>query len=541
MSEPIRVPPPQQSSAEDLVCSAESLFEFEDLDGAERIVRQVLSRYPDHLPAYALLVRLLEQRGQRRALCGALKLMLDLRPDDFELWLKLGRNQIATGDWDASMHAFRHARRLRPDDVEIASLLATACLLAQRVDQLRRAVEFMTGRFPEDAQTALLQGHLAKIDGDTSAACEAYKRALTRDNSLSSAMYNLADTSPPASDSQLARSMQQFVSRHDLKPADRANALFALGRIFEAERCTDSAFEYYRAANDAASEAMKLQGIVYDRAAEERRAAATHDLYAAAPRPSDSTFSSMIRPIFIVGMPRSGTSLVEQILAGHSLVAAGGELPLIPQLAAEFEGSAPDDRPDPLVVGDARVKCLTSLRQRYLEGCFNRNLDRPYMTDKLPHNFQSLGFIRLMFPDAVIVHCVRDPLATCWSLYRAHFSLHLPYSNSFDALAHQYGLYARVMRHWEQVLEPSPVRVVFENLTASPRTEIARLLRACGLTEERQCFEHASLNRPVFTASQVQVRRPITSDPVARWRLFERHLAPLREQLDRELEGLAHE
>ena len=182
----------------------------------------------------------------------------------------------------------------------------------------------------------------------------------------------------------------------------------------------------------------------------------------------------------------------------------------------------------PLDPTDAREReLLAEAREFYLDRLFDRELDAAYVTDKAPGNFARLGFLRLLFPDAVFVHSCRHPVATCWSLFTAHFGQHDPYYNSLPHLAHYYHWYERLMAHWRAVVRPSMVEISYEALVAEPQSELARLLSHVGLEWDERCMDLESNSRPVLTASYQQVRRPPYRSAIDRWRPYRAHLQDL--------------
>jgi len=190
-----------------------------------------------------------------------------------------------------------------------------------------------------------------------------------------------------------------------------------------------------------------------------------------------------------------------------------------PALSAITELNAADER-------DRRL--LLRMRTEYLDALFERDLDSDYVTDKLPANFMALGLVRVLFPDAVIVHCVRDPIATCWSLYTSHFDGHLSYYSSLDNLAHYYSrVYAPLMRHWSEICRLNIVNVNYEELVSNPEGGCRSLLTRCGLPWEDACLRVPDHKTAIYTSSLAQARRPIYTTSVARWRPFEGHLGPL--------------
>lgn len=338
------------------------------------------------------------------------------------------------------------------------------------------------------------------------------------------------DLKTPEPGHPLVKHVAGLIAQASLGDADRTNLGFALGRVFEAANRPDEAFTYYALANDAAQRVMAQRGIPYRPESTDEHVTRTLAQY-----PVQGTAAALdplpidLRLIFIVGMPRSGTTLIEQILGSHPRVKAGGELPFAVECERlhamrrkELELEGPVDTSDP-----RERELLFRLRELYLDRLFARDLDAEYVTDKLPGNFSRLGLIRCMFPDAVIVHCRRDPEATGWSLFTSNFALHEPYYNSLEHLAHFYRSYQRLMRHWGSALGLPIIEMRYEELVKSPERETRRLLAEAGLDWNEQCLAFHKSRRPIVTASSQQVRRGIYTSSLTRWRPYEARLTAL--------------
>ena len=243
-------------------------------------------------------------------------------------------------------------------------------------------------------------------------------------------------------------------------------------------------------------------------------------------------------PIFIVGMPRSGTTLVEQILSAHTKVFGSGELPLLQTLAFNYQlknGQNTNSRNEvsafPEYLETLEAKKISKLGQKYLQGLPDASKEFLFITDKMPSNFQLVGLIRLILPNAKVIHCRRSPLDTCLSCYALHFPYGQEFSYNLKELALYYKGYNKLMRHWNGVLGDWYISVSYENLIESSEYETRQILEFCGLNWEDKCLEFYNSKRRVESASAVQVRQPIYKSAVNRWRNFERHLDELIEEL----------
>ncbi len=441
-----------------------------------------------------------------------------------------------TGHWHRSADAFEHAWALDATDPSYCLGHASALIATQDAGRAADVRDVLLSRFPDRADGHVIAGHLFKIHGFFGEAADAYRCALHADPRQTEAIFNLVDLSPPEPTDPFTETLEALCRDHSLSNPQLANVRFALARIYEKAGLVGRAFPMLQEANASADAMMRELGHVYD---PEKHEADTRQLIEMFPA---DAFGQQLEPldldlkiIFIVGLPRSGTTLVERILSSHSRVSPGGELPLMQDcLAALRTGRQTAGRQGRLRVGDeSEQRLLLQLREQYLDGLFERDLDGEYVTDKLPANFAALGLIRLLFPDSLIVHCSRDPLATCWSLYAAHFGTHVPYCTSFERLAHYYNrVYSPLMAHWHRALMPGMISVKYEELVLNPEEHVRELLRSCGLPWESSCLSFHKNEQPIYTASMQQARQPFYSESLARWRKFEKYLRPLIKALE---------
>ena len=501
----------------------------------ESLMRMV-ERDPLDPRAYGKLAESYVRAGEFHKAELTLRRALEICPLDQQSWSQLGALHLKIGQWQSAVDALEQACTLDPEDFKSAVRHCMALIATQNVHSARELGNIILEKYPGRSETHLIQGHLNRIQGHMDEARRFYERALELDPMETEALFNLAQIEPANPPSWATGRLEQLQRSSTLSQRERANVCFALARIYEAADRIDAAFALLQEGNLAASEMMRGLGQDYVPRFAADEAAELMTMFGAKLFPTQlEPLDLDMKMIFIVGFPRSGTTLFERILSRHSKVGTGGELPFMEECLARFRaGHNARGKPARIDLADPwERRFLLELREYYLDRLFERDLDREYVIDKLPANYRALGLIRLLFPDAIIVHCSRDPIATCWSLYAAHFGIHQPYYNSLENLAHYYGTYRQLMDHWQSVLVPGIVEVHYEQLVLNPQAYIHDLLHRCGLNWDPACLDFHANELPVYTASMQQVRRPIYSDSNARWRRFERFLGPL-------LAGLAH-
>jgi tetratricopeptide (TPR) repeat protein len=331
-------------------------------------------------------------------------------------------------------------------------------------------------------------------------------------------------------DTRFASEARAVLESGNLSGAERAQLHLALARYHDQREDYDSAFAHLTRGNSITWKKQAFDSSLYSRAVDAILAVFTPEFFSSQPRHEVRS----TRPIFIVGMPRSGTTLVEQILASHPRVAAGGELSTITNLAGET-GRAGEAYPDGIrILGGAG---LAKMARRYLGKLETVSPDAPHVTDKMPFNFMHLGLIATLFPDAAIVHCRRGALDTCLSCYFTSFSDNLLFASNQEALGHYYLDYRRMMDHWRRVLPKPMLDVEYEQLVGNTEKTVSAMLTYCRLEWEPACLQFHRTDRGIRTPSRWQVRQPIYSRSVGRWRRYERHLQPLLDVLAPVVQG----
>ena len=328
------------------------------------------------------------------------------------------------------------------------------------------------------------------------------------------------------SDEEMRR-MENLVGDDGLAPRVKARLGFALARVFDRMGQFDNAFRHLRRANDLIDGELFYDADQEERFAERTMAVFTPELF----RDKAGIGADSERPVFIVGMPRSGTTLVEQILASHPDAAGAGELEDIRFIGEGLEERLPGAGPYPDCVPSLDGELGRRLAAGYLERLAQVSADAARVTDKLPANFKHLGLIALLFPGARVVHCRRHPMDTCFSIYFQRFRGGHAYAFELGKLAHYYRQYALLMEHWRRACPLPMLELGYEDLVEDVETWARRLVDFCGLPWDERCLAFHSSARLVRTASLWQVRQPIYGTAVDRWKNYEAQLAPLKAAL----------
>jgi tetratricopeptide (TPR) repeat protein len=456
--------------------------------------RKAIALQPDYADAHLNLAKLLEDMGRlKEALAGYEKVM-SLAPDRNDALVSKGLLLKDLGRYEEAKECFVEAIDRQPDDAEAHNGLG---LLNEEL-----------GRGAESTQN-----YLAAIRGQPGSV---------------GAYFNLAYQGYLAKDERLFEQLQELYAHRDSLPQEiHVYLCFAMGKTLEDRGRYDEAFSAYEEGNRLQHLSHPFDEAAAEKSQKEILSFFTVDVINRCRSISAglSSFPDARKPIFIVGMPRSGTTLIEQILSSHPKVFGAGELTVFDEVTEGIQ-LPKADAPG----WEAACAHLRELGQRYLDRVWKQAPDAEYITDKMPGNFLHLGLLKLMLPDAKIIHAMRDPKDSCWSCYTHRFSKAHDFTYDFGMLGRFYLRYEKQMQHWHAVLPPGSILDVrYENVVAEPEREVRRLLEYVGLPWDDACLKFHENKRPVLTASLNQVRRPLYSSSVARWKPFEKHLGPLLE------------
>lgn len=485
-----------------------ALARIERYRDAEKYYRNAIAIKPDHADAHLKLGIALHELGDDRDCFAAaeqcFRKTLELDPDSAAAFFYLSNCLKQFGRLDEAKTCLQHALALQPQHDDARAHLA---LVLEQMGDFEGARE-------------MLQPLLDKGFSGESAAALAYAALSRHIDRREDAIASLERVLKEQSDMRL---------RH------RMDLHFSLGKLYDEIKDYENAFRHYEKANDLSPDRFdpgsneSMFNDLISAFAEEKQAA----------RARASNRSRL--PVFIVGMPRSGTTLVEHILASHPLVHGAGELEDIHKITKSLPETLGTNLPYPKCLDALTRKNIDPIAQRHLERLGRLANGKARVTDKMPHNFLGLGLIDLLFPEARVIHCTRDPIDTCLSIYFLHFNKHHAYSHNLEHLGLYYKQYRRLMTHWKTVLRIPVLEINYEKLVADPEPTIRTLIEFVGLEWDDRCLYFHESKRAVTTPSYDQVRRPLYKKSIARWRHYERHLGPLIAALqDDDTAGTTH-
>jgi tetratricopeptide (TPR) repeat protein len=493
----------------------------------ERSLREFLKRHPTDIAAIRMLAEAGSRLGRYEDAETLLARCLEIAPRFCE-----ARQNYATVLYrqNKSEEAIIQCDLLLAEDPDNPGLRALKAAALGQVGEYANAIaiyEALLKDHSNEPKAWMSYGHALRALGRAKDSIEAYRRAVALLPELGEAWFSLANTKTYKFAPEEIAQMEALVTRHELTDEDRWHLQFALGKAFEDSLAYKRSFEHYCEANRLRRAAIDYTAAEMTEHVARSRTFFTREFFAN----RLGLGSTAADPIFIVGLPRSGSTLLEQILASHSLVEGTMELPDIVSIARRLGGKKKrsDTSSYPEVLAGLGAEQLKALGDEYLARTrVHRRCGRPHFTDKMPNNFAHIGLIHLVLPNAKVIDARRHPLASCFSVFKQHFARGQGFSYDLDEIARYYLDYDALMAHFDSVLPGRIHRVFYEAMVSEPEWEIRRLLKYCGLPYEAACLRFHENERPVRSASSEQVRQPLFSDSLEQWRHYEKWLAPLR-------------
>jgi tetratricopeptide (TPR) repeat protein len=469
--------------------------------------------------------RLIRQRAYPEAL-GILTQALEREPGDPDVLGHLAGIHALLRQPEQAKPYLDRLLQVLPDSGEAHANAARNALAMNDVALAIALGSKAVGLAPEDAPARLTLADALEAGGRFEEAKSQYDAVLERDPRNVTALANLLGHREWQVSESHERAARALLADDALGEAQRVQLHFGLAHYHDARRQFDEAFTHLQAANAARHRWYPFDSGRFSDVVDELVRVLSKEGLRSFPKPALRSD----RPIVIVGMPRSGTTLVEQVLASHSRIAAGGELPTLTRIATEI-ARAPGGYPRGLFALDADT--LGRHAGRYLDTLAGLSADALRVTDKMPFNFLHLGLVAALLPDAKIVHCRRDAMDTCVSCHFTPFNANLQFASDLRALGRYYLDYRRLMDHWQAVLATPILEIDYERLVTDTEPTIRRLLAHCGVDWEPGCAQFHRTERGIQTPSRWQVRQPVYRHAIGRWRNYEKHLGPLLELVGR--------
>ena len=453
---------------------------------SEELLQKAINIDPTNPVAYFNLAELYSKFGEHNEAIEQYKKCIAYGMEIDQVYVKIGKVHEALRNYDAAQKSY------------------------QEIDKLPGA----------QPVACLNQGILQKLLGDFQRATELLRNAIEHDHSFSTAYFNLSDLQ--ALELKDIEKISSLLTK-DITDNDKIRLYFALFNYHNANKDYGNAFVNLQKGCE-----LKRRSQAYDINNEANDLSAVKNFFTTDRIKSlQPNKQRDLTPVFILGMPRSGTSLVEQILASHPEVYGAGELGYIKNIIDKHLRTVENPDAYPSALQNITTDVIQKMGDEYLARLRKMNKDRMFITDKLPHNFLYIGFIKTILPNARIIHCKRNPMDTCWSVYTHLFDGKHSYSYQLDELARHYKLYKDIMNHWHSILPGQVYDISYEDLISDPESNIQQLLSACGLEWDHACLDFHKNKRGVATASATQVRKPINKSAVKRWAPYEDKLTPL--------------
>ena len=501
---------------------------------AEDICRQFLRKAPRHVEG----MRLLAGIGTRLGVLDDAEFLLEsaarLEPDNVQVRIDYIQVLRKRQKFERAREEAQQLLKTSPDNPQFLSLYAIESMQTGDYDDALEVFDRVLAKLPGDPGTLTSRGHALKTLGDYDAAVEAYRAALAGHPGHGEAYYSLANLKVYSfSDPEVTAMEGQVQESNDLPYMDRVYLHFALGKAYEDRENFEESFNCYARGNrlKKAQSRYDADQMTGDLAAQ--REVCTAEFFAA----RDSFGDDSPDPVFILGLPRAGSTLLEQILSSHSQVDGTLELPNILSLSQRLRrmGRGKDTTPYPQNLAELSPEACAEYGEEFLRDTRIHRQGAPFFIDKMPNNFRHIGLIKLILPNAKIIDARRHPMACCFSGYKQLFAEGQEFTYSLEDLGQYYRDYVQLMDHWDEVLPGFVLRVMNEDVVDDLETEVRRILEFCNLPFEQACLEFHRTQRAIRTPSSEQVRQPVNRSGLDYWRNYEPWLEPLKANLGKDI------
>ena len=497
---------------------------------AEALLREHLKQFPTDVAAIRMFAEVAVRLGRLKDAENLLIRCLELAPG-----FAGARHNYASVLYrrNKTTEALREVARLLATDPQNPGHRNLEAAVLTRIGEYDQAIDLYAGvlaDYPNQARVWLNYGHALKTAGREAECIQAYRKCIGLAPGSGEAYWSLANLKTYRFTEAEVEAMNAQLGRAQLSDEDRFHFHFAIGKALEDVSAFSESFKHYTHGNRLRRSLLAYDADETTELVRRSKALLTRQFFE-----DRRAFGLPVRdPIFIVGLPRAGSTLVEQILSSHSEVEGTMELPDLIQLAKELRprsvaGPAPKY---PGALAHLSAADCVALGERYLRQThIQRKSDAPFFIDKMPNNFVHVGLIQLALPDAKIIDVRRHPLGCCFSVFKQHFARGQAFAYGLDDIGRYYRDYVELMAHFDEVLPGKVHRVNYESLVQDTETEVRRLLEYCGLPFEEHCLRYYKNKRAVRTASSQQVRQPIFRDGIDQWRHYDSWLEPLKRAL----------
>ena len=506
------------------------LIQKGNLGEAEKIYREILAEDPENVDAIRLLALLASRAGSNDHAIRMLESCVRIAPDYALAWENLAKLYRQKDDQESLIKAskcFLKATELRPDWAEGWAGLGTMQTRSSQHNDGIESYQKSLSLKENQPRVHLSLGHVYKTTGSQDKSIAAYKDAIKFDEKFGEAYWSLANLKTYRFDEKELNNMEVQIDNQDLPEREKIHFLFALGKAYEDIGDYEKSFKYYDLGNHLNRGRTSYDPKAIEALTDRLISFFNLDLFH---QFEDSGYHTN-EPIFIVGLPRSGSTLVEQILASHSLVEGTMELPNIMNIARKLGNSSKENTAYPEIINSLNRTDLINLGKTFIEETKFIRTDKPIFIDKMPNNFSHIGLIKLILPKAKIIDARRNPMDTCFSCYKQLFARGQAFTYDQTEIARYYLNYIRLMDHWDEVLPGHVFRVQHEQLLEDQEKVTRDLLNFCDLDFEHATLEFYKNSRAVKTASSEQVREPINNKGLHQWKKYESYLGDLKYHL----------
>ena len=504
---------------------------------AERLCRDYLQQHKHHIEA----MRLLAEIGVRMGIYDDAEFLLEscveFAPDHVQSRIDYVNILIRKTRFEKAHEQARRLLELQPDNPGFQSTLASTLVGLGRFAEGIELYEKVLDAHPDRHELYLQLGHARKTTGLLDDAVQSYRDAYGRRPDFGDAYWSLANTKTYQFTDEEIDLIGRYAGAHGVSATDRVHLCFAGGKALEDREEYAASFACYEKGNN-----LKMRQTGYRIEKMEARVQAQVETC------TDELFTSRLGvgfdcrdPIFIVGLPRAGSTLLEQVLASHSMVDGTMELHNILALAQKLRGRETEESSRyPGILYELEHDYFRRFGEKYIEDTRVYRAEAPLFIDKMPNNFLHIGLIRLVLPNARVIDARRDPMACCFSCFKQLFGEGQEFTYGLQEVGRYYRAYVRLMEHWDRVLPDFVLRVMHEEVVNDLETQVRRILEFCDLPFEEACLNFHETERNVRTPSSEQVRQPIYRSGLEQWRNFEPWLDPLKQALGPELLGVLH-